>query len=71
MACKVESDYHYELCDQRIPHLQGCLGEVTLEKCCNVIMMYTTITILWPFGSGRGGEMSTLLKYTYLNRDIG
>ena len=27
------------LCDQRIPHLQRCLGELaTLEKCCNVVM---------------------------------
>ena len=34
MACEVESDYCYRLCNQRIPHLQGCLGELaTLEKC--------------------------------------
>ena len=43
---KVESYYHYRLCDQRIPRLQGCLRKLaTLEKCCNVAMhmMHTTI----------------------------
>ena len=27
------------------------------------LVMYTTTTILWPFGSGSKAEMSTLLKY--------
>ena len=25
---EVELDYYYRLCDQRIPCLQGCLGEL-------------------------------------------
>ena len=62
---------NYRLCDQRMPRLQECLGELaTLEKCCNVDVhvMHTTIAILWPFASGNEAEISTLLKC--LNRDI-
>ena len=43
MECEVESEVE---CDQRIPHLQGCLGELaTLEKCCNIVVhvIHTTI----------------------------
>ena len=66
--------YNNRLGDQRIPHLQGCLGKLAtciLEKCCNVVMhvMHTTIAILWPFASGSKTEMSALLKY--LNTYIG
>ena len=48
MVCKVEG--YYRLCYQRIP--VPCMstrmfGQVTLEKCCIVIVMYTTTKILW------------------------
>ena len=67
MVCEVESEveslllWTLVLCDQRIPYLQGCLGELaTLEKCCNVLhVIHPTIAILWPFGLGSEAEVST------------
>ena len=60
MVCEVEYHYYYRLCDQRIPCLQGCLGELaTLEKCCDFIvhMIHTTIMVLKPLGSGSEAEV--------------
>ena len=51
----------YRLGDQKIPCLQGCLGELaTLEKCCNVIVyvIHTTIVILRSFGLGSKAGVS-------------
>ena len=71
ILCRL-NHYYYRLCDQRTPHLHGCLGGLaTLEKCCNVVvrMIHTTIMIHWPFGWVRQRSRSVpLLKH--LNRDI-
>ena len=56
---------------QRIPCLQGCLGELLyIREVLQCRCEHTTTVILckWPFGSGSKAEMSTLLKY--LNRNI-
>ena len=38
MASETES-FQNRLHDQRLPHLEECLVELQLEKCCTIIMM--------------------------------
>lgn len=38
MASETES-FQNRLHDQRLPHLQECLVELQLQKCCTIIMM--------------------------------
>ena len=60
------NDYCYRLGNQRIPRLQGCLGELHWRSAA--MSSWCPQPPLQFFESGSEAEMSTLVKY--LNRDI-
>ena len=71
MSCEVKSEVESLLYIDTVPHLQGCLEELaTLEKCCNVVVhvIYTAITLLWPFASGSEQKLPSFEAFEQRHR---